>query len=905
MPIAPCQPNSPEQDEQIRRMNNLASEWANPRGKYKNIARRYDNFESLERALKTEAEELLGVPFSDNFYLSKYQWDLLDQYSSKYNKRLGGKWSNFWKGFVPEGISMQDPIGRRFHLAQNDAGNYERTALAFNHEMSVKTSTALREAYLSDGQNRFSIGSKGVEQIRFLQKQILVSDSEALKLKYTEKLENLVASDEGKIVRDFITLNEMSDADFNHARKWKKYVIENNDTVSNEKIGEETVTLNPNTIKASENARKHLNRLSKVLTDGITKMEQLVDIKYDHVLGDKNNNTYMRLKQDLASAKKRIEDGQKKGGYQPRYFLENVIDMKVKLDDVLNAKNKNSVNESIDVLSNVVRSINSDRELNVMKPRNELLNNMYNQDPLFAIEQYGKEVSAYNKLASMQKVYLESMKDLGSASTDFANGLRRYITEQYTVGTRGLGDRPQFINDIVRGLSAFQTARTMGLNFTGAVKNTSSAVYFLAEMGYKNIKATHKLMNHDPDVQKALRNVEKEQGYVFPDVGRELIREGLLPAEGINKSDIDYDPFTGKITYRGDDIRSTLNEAADWSIDKLLVFHQITENLTRNFMFKTAFTAKYSQLRDHPEYMVKGRSMEDGNMPVFSNKEASKFAKNFATKMVNLYAYEYAIHAKSKYIRGQSFKVDEAGDKIIEGTYGSAAKGAVQQLGFQLTHYPMSLLQTHLRKFQGAKAEVKASRAGDGIMDNFSQMENSHFWLRYAAIFGMVNVASVALNTDFNNIIDNDLIRRAGDLNDMLDDEDESLKFGLLQQFTGPSVGHLTFALQMADIINTDDSALQEIIFGNVDYDTPEHEKYKWYQLATVVGQWNNKLYPAMESRRGSDVFRHLFKLYPSKFTKEWNEKVFGAKPRKKRTSKSLSINEKARRAALKTLERF
>ena len=240
--------------------------------------------------------------------------------------------------------------------------------------------------------------------------------------------------------------------------------------------------------------------------------------------------------------------------------------------------------------------------------------------------------------------------------------------------------------------------------------------------------------------------------------------------------------------------------------------------------------------------------------------------------MVNMYAYEYAIHAKSKYIRGQSFKVDEAGENIIvaNNKYLSGMKGAAQQLAFQLMHYPMSLLQTHQRKYKGAKLSIAS---GEKLLDSNDVM----FWARYGGLFGSLAVTSVAMNLDLSQIVDNDLYRRVGDLHDifMSDEDDETKQYGLLGQFTGPSVGHLTFALQMADIINTEESKMQEIMFGNVNYDDPEEAKYKWYQLGTFPGQVANKLWPALKNGRGADVTRHLFKQYSSPTVKKYNEKFY------------------------------
>ena len=64
-------------------------------------------------------------------------------------------------------------------------------------------------------------------------------------------------------------------------------------------------------------------------------------------------------------------------------------------------------------------------------------------------------------------------------------------------------------------------------------------------------------------------------------------------------------------------------------------------------------------------------------------------------------------------------------------------------------------------------------------------------------------------------------------------------------------------------------------------------------------GQVVNRLWPALQNGRGADVWRHLFKQYSSPFTKKWNEKLFGRKPKKK-TSRKRNIDEEI---LMKTLD--
>ena len=79
----------------------------------------------------------------------------------------------------------------------------------------------------------------------------------------------------------------------------------------------------------------------------------------------------------------------------------------------------------------------------------------------------------------------------------------------------------------------------------------------------------------DPEVKKALEIAEKEQGYLFPSIARELVYEGLIPT-GTDSRRITYDPMKGEVKLDGSPLRDTLEASTNWTIDKMLVFHRKT-----------------------------------------------------------------------------------------------------------------------------------------------------------------------------------------------------------------------------------------------------------------------------------------------------------------------------------------
>jgi len=126
-----------------------------------------------------------------------------------------------------------------------------------------------------------------------------------------------------------------------------------------------------------------------------------------------------------------------------------------------------------------------------------------------------------------QVTYLDALKNLSKSDTQFQKGLRRFIDEEYTVFTQGTSGRPDWANRAVTNLNAFQTARTMGLNITGAVKNAASAIHFYSRVGSSALTSTIKAMSHDKPFQEMVKRAEEEAGFLFTDAAKELYTEGL------------------------------------------------------------------------------------------------------------------------------------------------------------------------------------------------------------------------------------------------------------------------------------------------------------------------------------------------------------------------------------------
>lgn len=907
----PCQPinKDPENIAHVTKMNDLMYDLLNPNGRYKNIGKRfsYDQDQILQ-AVRTYADEYLNVPFAENFHLKKHQWKRLEVEFDAFDKNLKKDFTYHSMGnfmVVPDEISKLDPASRKFHLDVNEVLGYERTQLAEigNYQQSIARS--LREAYLKTGQSVLTTGSSAIKKIRQLQTKILRTDKNSDRIKFSEELNKIVEGDEGKIIRNFISLAELPTSSYNLARQRNSVEvrIKNPRTddfeVKYEKVGKDL-------FDAVDVARKQMDTVGDIAFQSLIKMEQLVDRKFDLLRGNKQTSLYLNFKKELNAAKERIKLGKKEGGYLPKMLFESLIEVKNKLNNFTGVNEVGRGKKQLDILTEVLSTIHSKNIPGNLKARNNMLNNTYNKDPLFMIDQYSKEMISFNKSTTLKKNLLDALKTLPEQKdTKFLKGLSKFIYTQFEVADKGLSDRPAFWNSASKLISTATIISSMGLNAPGSIRNLLSVPYFVAEIGFSAIKQSRNSLK-DPDVKKALDIAEKEQGYLFPSIARELVSEGLIPTN-TDPNRITYDPMKGEVKLDGSPLRDTLEASTNWTIDKMLVFHRQTENLQRSWMFKTAFAFKYKELVSKPEYMKEFKG-DDYTGPVVDTKGAVNYATKYATRMVNMYAYEYSIHSKSKLLRGTNFKVDELGNKTIIGEsifgkkaakYISGGAGVAAQFSTGLLHYPMSLLGTHLNKAKGARREWQMGKDKEaGTLTNLlvnqpkylaKNIRNSRdvlFFGRYAGMYGMLQLTSIILNSDLNNLFDFDMMNRVKDMHKNLTadkDSDEAL-FGVAQSFTGIGTSKLFYMMQMMGIINTDRSDMERILFGNVDYESDRGKELARYQIATIYGHTMNKYWPMLKSGSGSELYRHLFYQYPSKWTKEGHSLIFndflGVKPR-------------------------
>ena len=857
-----CNVTNKTKQERMDRMSKIYDYWI---GK-KNVVDRFGgkrnyDAESSVHNLKWLIEQRLEMPWDADSPLTDAHYRRIKVEIDHFDDALGGKFSNL-AFIVPEGISKQDPTARNFYLKLNEILNYERVQIN-----KVLTSNGFVANHMLDAYISIHGGKKDLAtaKLRELRKEMAEADpNEHVQAEFIGKLEDFVASDQGATIKQFIELTQMDNNTFKEARK-PSYRNEAGNLVE----------YNSHVYKAVEKARTNLNDMSKVYTNGLLGLQKIIALKY-------TNNTDIKQARAGSDQARRmidiIEDsitdikaGNERGGYFPQVQFETIMQIKDNLSKAMNANRLTRDYAFADVVDNVIAKIDINKIPSHAQRSNPLLDRYWEKDPLFVLKEYGDQAAQFNKMIKTQITYLEALKHLPKTDVEFQKGLRRFIDEEYTVFTMGTSGRPDWANGAVTVLNSLATARTMGLNITGAVKNAASAVHFYSRVGISSLTSARKAMSHDREFQNMVQKAEEEAGFLFTDVAKELYTEGLISRKDLESGKIDFDPLTGKITMEGAPVRDALKKASGWTLDKLLYFHRLTENHQRKWMFRTALHKKYTKL------------VNDGYPP----DKATAFAKAYALKMVNSWAYEYAAHAKSKIVRGEWRTIEEIeGGKIMK--KGAGVAGAGSEVAFHLLHYPMSLFETHYDAFKGIHKSILARQ---GL-----ESEEIQYAMRYAGVSLGVALASALTNIDFTNIIENETVERIQRVMDDLTQYDNPDKgtFGLMSEFTGPTLGTLKHIAVANEIIDIEHSDLNKILFGNVDF-ADDSDKlstmYAAYQWSTVWGVTKNKIAPSLKAGRGRDLIMHWLKLYPNQYTKAGHQFIFGKKPRKQKSGGSTNVD--------------
>ena len=139
---------------------------------------------------------------------------------------------------------------------------------------------------------------------------------------------------------------------------------------------------------------------------------------------------------------------------------------------------------------------------------------------------------------------------------------------------------------------------------------------------------------------------------------------------------------------------------------------------------------------------------------------------------------------------------------------------------------------------------------------------------------------SVATNSDLRRLMPNDTLERMEQIyRSMTKRKDNKQQFGILSQFTGPTVNRALFWANYAGIMSTPDSAIENAIFGYEQYSRlsgkDEKSLAKWNQFGVELSRLKHKTIPNL--RRGSGIptlLQQEFSIYPTEYTKEWRKGI-------------------------------
>ena len=804
-----------------------------------------------ETYLNDVSEHLFRLPFNSDFKFSEGMVNRMkreiDNIEGNYKSGKIGVFRKYF--YVPDAIANKSPVTRMFYENVNMAINYERNNMDQYLTYSKSISKHVRNALISEtGMSKKEV-KKYQNRMQELETKILSAGTEDNTSEYYREYTDLFNQNGGKVIEDYIKLMEMDKNTYStESGKYSRDIR-----------------------LAVEESRELLDRMGKVMLNGLERMENVVKMTYNSPILPKNARNYIKR---ISEARARIKVGMDRGGYLPHYVLDSVVEMNYRMRGLMEAKDVNSKNKAVETLIGRIETMIPDQA----KGRNENINNIWAKNPFFILTQYSKDVIAFNKINFIQEQYIPAMRRMQKEDVDieFVRDMRHFIDDTFQIATKGLMERPDWVNATVRGLMAVETLKSMGLSVTGAIRNGASAAYFFTQNGV--LSASRAVGKYHSHYEGILSEIEKEQGFKFKEAGRELVAEGLIPSEGVNVSDIKYDPIKNTVSYRDKGVLKKLDPRIDQVVGKSLMFHRFTENATRQWMFRIAWIEAYETLNGHS--VVDAAKFKD---PGSANKKSiERMATRFAIKAVNTFAFEYAAHAKARAIGGTAPRSTELSADGKPKMQGKDYATAVGELAFQFMHYPMSFLNLQSKIVFGAK---------DALLSGQYDAPELKQALRFAGIYATVQTLSLATNLDLTNTLENDTVERLQDLAEYFTGDDEKLerKRGMVNDFSGPIVGDMLYALNMFQMYKMPDNEWAKMLTGYIDFygkgDVPDwvnpkkkidtEEKYNmWNRMNVELARWRTKNIPAFRDGRGIDFLRHELGWYPRSELKEGRKTI-------------------------------
>ena len=847
-----------------------------------------------ELYLNDVAEHLFKLPFDSSFEFTdgmvrRMKTEINNIEHNYRSKKLGWFRKNF---YVSDAIANYSPVTRMFYESVNQVINYERNKTDHYLSYTKNISQHIRNALINTKGLSSRQAKKFLKDMTKLEEKIIRGEGEqADQDKLLKEYENLFLDNGENVVADYLKLMEMP-----------------KDTYKKEKFN-----YDKNIRLAVEESKVLLNDMGGVLIRGLGSMKKVVQIMHESPVIPRTAEKYVER---IDKAIERINKGIEDGDYFPHYMIDNIVETNFKMQQLLDSK---TPQQRIDALGDMAAGVEMMTAIpDPAKGRNVALNNIWSKNPFHVLTQYSKDVIAFNKINFIQEKYIPAMKRFQreDSNPEFMRGMREFLDDTFQIATKGLSERPNWVNATVRTIMATETLKSMGLSVTGAIRNGASAAYFFAENGVFSAKQA--ISKYNSHYEKTLGPIEAEQGFKFAEVGKELVAEGLIPSS-VNQSDIVYDPIKNKISYRDKGVLKTLDPMIDRAVGISLTLHRITENFSRKWMFRVAWVQAYENLQAKQTGRLTDIS-SDAN-----NKRLERMATRAALKMVNKYAFEYAPHAKARAIGGTAPK-GELGPDGLPKMSSRDKLTALGEVTFQFMHYPMSFLNLQSKILKGSMDALTSKQYdmsapwGEKLPPEMKQA------MRFAGIYMTVGALSVITNLDLTNSLENDTVKKVKNVYDYFTLPEEELEGryrGLVNDFTGPAVGDILWSLNQFGITQMPDKQWQKTLLGYINYYEEEgfhkdqawtEKRHLWNRLNTELARFITKTGPAIRDGRGLDIARHELGWYPRANLKEsrktWNERIhkmtgfepFPKKDKRKKVLKSGDISKAGEENLMKLL---
>ena len=780
---------------------------------------------------------------------------------------------------VKRGVMSKFAVTSWMNKNINIATNYERTQYSHYIGANIAMSKFLRTAIIAKGgQSKFRPGIKTAKELENLERELALELSNPKSQASVERVQNirdemfkLFETEGGEIFNEFRQYLETSPTKVGREKigedELGKPIYRDKTRVLKTTESGELVPFSNNVELAGEVARDTLDRMGKVMVNGLKQHKKVVRLAFVNSLSNnaligKVGERVRRYEERIDENVKAIEEGIKGGDYFPHYLLEGFM----KIEKIMEQDRASLLNDyesnlsSLEgVVSNIRQNLGTPKSA---KHRKTQPYDNYMKNPLAVLRKYSLDAINFNRVNYVKQIYLQGIQRLPK-NAETSEALRKYVDDIFTLAESGYQERPAWVNKTVRVLTGYEFLSKIGFGVGTAARNTLSGLYYVQSVG--NTAFTKYLMEwnrpENDAVRKKIEAVEQEQGFKFEDMSSPLFTEGLLPTEGVRVSDVDI--VTGrdgqpKLSYKEGNVWKAIDTTMSAATGKGAILQKVTENFLRKHMFRFSYKDKYNQL-------IRGEVKE---------AEADKRAREYALDIVNKYAFEYSASQKAPVLGGTSKNV-----------------GAIGQVVGQFFHFPFSFLQMQSEVLRKSKDATIAKQwdSPDLLIP-----------LRFAGLYAFTTLMSGVFNVDFHTLIENDTVERIKDIYDVANGEEDVKGRG----YVGPAVGDLFFLATLNDFIQLPDNEIKNLIVGYNDaYELTDDEK-RSRLLSTINVELSKQVtrnYKALQNGTIWNVMMHEFGLYPKGWTRELRQKeplakLFPDAGKRKKKKKKVDMQEQSQR---------